>query len=289
MTESPMCVIGIGAQKAGTTTVARELKRHPDFAFSAIKELHYFDGKYFPKHDFYLSKRFARRLKEISARPRPDEAGNPQAYRNLMHRLETLRLRVDLGEGKLSYTERFAREFDLSGVRCFGEITPAYALVPKIGFEEMRDMYPNTKLLFIMRDPFGRALSHARHEVTRGRFSKEEITPDFFLRDAVINRSQYAETIERLSGVFDPKDVFYGFFEDLIGDMPGFFRGLYGFLGLEYRAPDFSRHENASEKIDFDVPERELFDRLRPTYDFVSRNWPDTMPDRWRGTMEKFA
>ena len=27
MTEPPICVIGIGAQKAGTTTVARELKR----------------------------------------------------------------------------------------------------------------------------------------------------------------------------------------------------------------------------------------------------------------------
>lgn len=289
MTESPICVIGIGAQKAGTTTVARELKRHPDFAFSAIKELHYFDGKHFPKHADFLSKRFARQLKEISARPRPDETGNPQAYRNLMRHLEALRLRVELGEGKLSYTERFSREFDLSRVRCFGEITPAYALAPTAAFQEMRDMHANTKLLFIMRDPIERALSHARHAVTRGRFGKEEITPDFFLRDEVVDRSQYAETIERISGVFDPKDVFYGFFEDLVGDMPGFFRRLYGFLGLDYQAPDLSRHENASEKIDFDVPARELFDRLRPTYDLVSRRWADTMPDRWRGTMRKFA
>ena len=37
-------LVGIGAQKAGTTWLARYLEHHPEAYVSPIKELHYFDA-----------------------------------------------------------------------------------------------------------------------------------------------------------------------------------------------------------------------------------------------------
>lgn len=37
-------IIGIGAQRSGTTWISRYLDKHPEVAFSPIKELHVFDS-----------------------------------------------------------------------------------------------------------------------------------------------------------------------------------------------------------------------------------------------------
>lgn len=37
--------IGIGAQKAGTTWLYKNLKQHPNIWLPEIKELHYFDAR----------------------------------------------------------------------------------------------------------------------------------------------------------------------------------------------------------------------------------------------------
>ncbi len=281
MTSSPTCVIGIGAQKAGTSTIARELARHPDFAFSTIKELHYFDSRHIPRFKEYSERIFRKRRRDLLNEARLGAAKK--------RRLAALDLRLEMEEGKLSYIERFAREFDLSKFKCFGEITPSYGLLPQEGFAEIRDTYPDTKLIFIMRDPVDRALSHARFEVVRGAKTKAQVQGGFFENLKVIERSQYAETIEKVSAVFDRENIFYGFFEDLVADMPGFYRALYAFLDLDYVSPDLSRHVNPSGAIDFDVPEKKIFDRLRPTYELISRNTLGIMPRRWYKRLEQFA
>lgn len=38
--------LGIGAQKAGTTWLYEKLRLHPDIAFPAGKEVHFWDQKY---------------------------------------------------------------------------------------------------------------------------------------------------------------------------------------------------------------------------------------------------
>jgi hypothetical protein len=42
-------MVGVGAQKAGTTWLFDYLGRHPDVAMSPIKELHYFDQIFRPE------------------------------------------------------------------------------------------------------------------------------------------------------------------------------------------------------------------------------------------------
>lgn len=47
--------LGIGAQKAGTTWLYENLKRHPDIAFPAGKEVHFWDMRQHLGQDWYLS------------------------------------------------------------------------------------------------------------------------------------------------------------------------------------------------------------------------------------------
>lgn len=45
-----------GAMKAGTTSLARMLRRHPDIGMASSKELHYFDGKRIHSPEAYAAK-----------------------------------------------------------------------------------------------------------------------------------------------------------------------------------------------------------------------------------------
>ena len=53
-------VIGVGAQKAGTTWLFEYLGQHPDVAMSPIKELHFFDVIHRPDLCAFFSENFRR-------------------------------------------------------------------------------------------------------------------------------------------------------------------------------------------------------------------------------------
>jgi len=57
--------VGIGVAKTGTTWLAEYLKSHPEVCFSPIKEMHYFDEKYF-NHKQQIKQKRIESLKEIT-------------------------------------------------------------------------------------------------------------------------------------------------------------------------------------------------------------------------------
>jgi hypothetical protein len=75
----------------------------------------------------------------------------------------------------------------------------------------------------------------------------------------------------------------------IISDPNGFFRQLYAFLGLEFKAPDENRQANKSDKLDFDVAEKELFELLRPTYTRFGSEEFGPIPSRWRERIDAFS
>src|SRR5438309_7414307 len=70
----------VGAQKAGTTWLYRELESHPDFWMPPLKELHYFDQlSRVPRSSSTLCRderdlRFLESIKSLSAKPYLDLA-----------------------------------------------------------------------------------------------------------------------------------------------------------------------------------------------------------------------
>ena len=112
----------VGAQRCGTTALARFLSRHPGVAMSSPKEVHLFDGANYSSD--WTSE-------QIDAR----------------------------------YRRAFTEGAD---GRIRGEATPVYLFFPEIA-RELRRYHPGLKLIVLLRDPVGRALSSYYFQKRRGK------------------------------------------------------------------------------------------------------------------------
>ncbi len=236
-------ILGIGAQKCGTSWLAHYLRNHPSVAMSAPKELHYFDTKW-----------------------RPDIAGPAPDF-----------VREIISDGR-PYFDTLARPI-ASGRPYFGEITPSYSVLPADAFAEIRHLHPNTRVIFLMRDPVARFQSGLGHDLARGRragFDWAITAP----RHA--ERTRYDRTIVNLLAAFSRDEVFFGFYETLFADST--MRNLCRFLGLEYLPADFATPRNKAKahfalEADQIAVAREVFD---PVYVFCRKMFGDRVPAAWR-------
>lgn len=118
----------IGAMKAGTTTLHDDLSRHPDIFLPTLKEPGYYVGPQFGGPT-HLPKRAATRKDYI----RLFEAAKPHQLR---------------GESSTYYSQ--------AGI---------HDGVPE---RILNDCGPQTKFIYMMRDPVERAISHYKHDFQRG-------------------------------------------------------------------------------------------------------------------------
>ena len=58
--------------------------------------------------------------------------------------------------------------------KCLGEITPAYAMLSKVHIEEIRDINPSLKIIYILRNPIHRAWSSALMALKRAEMTIDE-------------------------------------------------------------------------------------------------------------------
>ncbi len=123
-------VLGVGAQKAGTTWLFDYLSKRGDI-FMPRKEMHYFNIKHKSDRKRHPSPDFA-------ADGSPATAGKYRSYREY-------------------YRTRVPEECNH-----FGEITPAYAILNKAKYRHIRTLFANIRIIFIMRDPVDRFLSQVR-------------------------------------------------------------------------------------------------------------------------------
>ena len=111
----------VGAQKCGTTALARFLSRHPEIGMADPKEAHLFDA--------------------------PDYSG---------------------GWSPKEIDERYRPSFEhCPGAAVRGEATPIYMFLPEVA-RELERYNPDLKLIVLLRDPVGRAVSQYRMERDRG-------------------------------------------------------------------------------------------------------------------------
>jgi hypothetical protein len=208
--------VGIGAARSGTSWLYEALEHHPSIWLPPIKELHYFD----------------------------DPSRGKRYYSYLRMRLISgLWIRRPLSVWDLRYffgrpsDEWYCRLFD-PGRRCgllTGEITPAYAILDEATLTRMRGINPQLKLIYLMRDPVMRCWS-AVMKLARLRGLAEspnvEDAIDYAHSEGVWARSSYLNSIERLERVFQPAQIFYGFFDELCDDPNSLMTRLLMFLGV---------------------------------------------------------
>ena len=264
--EQKTFVLGVGAQKAGTSWLRNYLLERADIYF-APAEMHFFDSKYGPQ----TARRAERVLTKGSTLRRP-------ANKRLRLKLDYL----ERADGGASYKE-FFRSRVPADVAVFGEITPSYALLGEAGYRAVIVLFPNSKVFFVMRDPAERLYSQVRMNRDRHQVNADAaVDADRLLRRAKSDqRSSYEMTIQDLDRVFPRDNLLYLFYEKLF--QPSAIERFCSFLGIPYAPADFDQIVNAGGPrpdipAELDKAIRACFER---TYTFCREKFGSELPTEW--------
>lgn len=269
-------LVGVGAQKAGTTWLYQYLGRHPDVAMSPIKELHYFDQRFRPDLCGMWARDFERQAAAVIASLANGEGGSA------LH-LQALTDRVRMNADPAAYLEYFDR-LATFGRAVVGEITPSYSLLPESGFAEIRSMIARTaakpRIVFIMRDPAARFWSQCRFESSPSR-SADAVYEQALADPQFLERTRYDVTVARLRAVFRPEEVLFLFYESLFDSAA--IERLCRFLGIAFVPPVASQRVNVSAEGNLSAQKRrQLKEMFAPVYGFIEREFAMDAPAAWR-------
>jgi len=307
----PSYFAGIGGQKCGTGWLSAYLKAHPQVCPSPLKEMHVFDWLFAPdlgrNTEVWAQKRIEK-LQALSNRvavatPSSDPSGHEPAesatpmfdvfLRAVPRQLEATRelLEIVTAPDRREALRRYAASFEgRTGPNdlIFGEIPPAYCLLPPEGFEAMLALYPAARLVFIMRDPVDRFWSAVRHKARADpTFDPAAGVTQCLQNRRFLTRSDYRRTLTVLDGSVPAQQVLTVFYEDLFApDDDSTLRRITSFLGIDFVAGE--RERRVLEGVRHPMPDEAraaLLRTLSDQYRYVADRLV-AVPERWRARLD---
>lgn len=304
--------------RAGTSWLSRILDSRTDCRMTPVKELHFFDlryGKYSGKvhyrslarwlrqRSLAMSKRMHEMFESADTeqthhdRPKQEmDVSSPHSGATGWSDSERRQFfaRARLGKALPQFSDIvdtfFLRDVDsyvkyvrreTLGVNAFGEITPAYSLLPAAAFAEINKALPGVHFIFIMRDPVERLWSQVRFRAGMAAMRhQKQLDPGVLFDKALQNsgatgRSNYHRTIEELESVIPADQILYFFYETVTSPEtgPAEIRRLEDALGLQPAAVApglFNRPVNASPPASLSREQvAAAVEYFQPVYDFV--------------------
>jgi hypothetical protein len=203
----------IGTMKGGTTSLYRYLRQHPEVFMPERKELNFFVDEY--------------------AGPPID----PPEERNW-------------SRGITWYEHQFT---GAESERAVGEASPNYSRHPTYPgvAERIAAVVPNVKLIYVMRNPIDRVLSHYLHDLSNGR-EQQPLHVALRRDDRYLAPSRYAAQVEHYFRVFSPGQVLLLKSDDLLARRTETVRRVLDFIGVNgnvHLRLDFEVHRS-SEKLE---------------------------------------
>ncbi|MBA2712125.1 MAG: sulfotransferase, partial [Rubrobacteraceae bacterium] len=206
--------IGIGAQKAGTTWLYRNLRDHPQI-WMPKKEVHYFDQR-------INDTSFSLRARVLGKRP------EDQTWRQQVKYWTGVHLKKFSLPGLIwvyRYYMRppnddwYAALFGAGEGKTTGEITPNYSVLEREQIAHVYEIMPEAKIVFMMRNPLERAWSQTvmYFDKREGRRVEEVPEEEFlaFTRSQSSSHTDYLGTLSNWGSFFPKEQIFIGFLEDI--------------------------------------------------------------------------
>ncbi len=267
MHKNATLLLGMGAQRCGTTWLGTHLRSHPDIYMSAIKEMHFFVDPKYPNtwNQQFMENRLAKA-----------KTGSEKLARAFSQRIK---IGTSATHGIVDYINFFQQGWDEQSYYC--EITPSYMFLPAEELRKIKTAFPHLKIIFLMRDPIARLWSMLRFNY-RGKDEGQMI--DFAA--SCLNhreysaRCDYRTALENLDAVFYSEQVFIGFYEDMFdGDL---LNRLYAFLGVDPIVANTERRPNSSKTAHLPDELANYFAaELMPQYKYARSRFGDKVPEGW--------
>jgi hypothetical protein len=199
----------IGANKAGTTSIAKYMEQNPQIGFSRIKEPMFFSTN----------------PEQFRAAPGGASLAKPYFTATL---------------------DEYSRLFpaDRPEVRVFGEASTAYMAVPQRSAQLMGKIVPQVRIIAVLREPVARAVSAYRmcrgqgieprpfEQVAAAAASCATVLPNHGVREYV-RLGLYSQLLPPYLRIFPRRQILFLRYDDLERDPAGFMAQIDAFLGLD--------------------------------------------------------
>jgi hypothetical protein len=185
------------------------------------------------------------------------------------------------------YRGRFDDRFPVRG-----ESSPHYTNLPRYTgvADRIREHCPDAKLIYMVRDPVSRILSHWRHATGAGYETRP--MDEVLLRDdqTYVTRSMYWMQLQPYIELFGKEQIEVIAQEELQGDREGTMRRAFSFAGVdpEFTSEQFEREWERSTAKESD--RYQFMEKLikLPGFRSFDRNF-DRLPERMRWMVEKLV
>ena len=229
--------LGIGAQKAGTSWLYRNLRDHPGVWMPPIKEIHYFDH---PNPIPLLVQAYVTRSPSWRRRLRRQLRGGLRKMRRPSKR------RVHLG-WYMRYLALprndswYASLFAPGAGQIAGEVTPIYACLDESVVAKIHALTPEARIIYLLRNPIDRAWSQGAMLFDRGYLEYQSLytVPEHvilaFINNAsnnVYENSDYVQALDVWGNYYAEEQIFVGFFDQLVESPAALLRDILRFLDL---------------------------------------------------------
>ena len=226
--------ICVGAPKAGTRWLYDQLQYHPDFWMPPIKEFRYLDHPY-PKM------KNAVQFVQLAARS-PDRVRRRLAKRGAREwtsqDLEFLREASAL-DGERMDILRYNSLFRFKGELLSGDISPGYSGLDDEVVKQVAEHIPQTKIVFLVRDPVARVWSGISMLYRHGKFDADILSDprrfreELERRTGMKNRSAPTEVVERWTRCAPAIPFRYFLFDEIESDPEESRRKILLYLGAD--------------------------------------------------------
>ncbi len=232
--------IGIGAEKSATTWLHSILISHPQIWLPPQKEIHFFDRK--SQYSYPINTRKIRPFFQVFNREKIN-----RLKRNLSKKIAHISNRdwkslIWWSKWYYGYFKDdnnwYINLFSLvTSEKICGEITPSYSCLSSHEVAQIKEINPELKIIFLIRNPMERAWSHLRYFAYKNfmkvKLNSEEEIISTLKQDYVKIRSDYERTINTYLEHFNSQQILIGFYDAIIHDLPGFLSDITDFLEID--------------------------------------------------------
>ncbi len=150
-----------------------------------------------------------------------------------------------------------------------GEASTGYSMYPEFNKRVWDDIFsfnPRMKIIYIMRDPVARVVSHFIHNKMRG-YTKRSFRDAVIKEPTYINRTRYYTQIKPYIDTFGRHQVLLISFEDFLRRKKEVLREVADFLGIENAFEDYEGVHSNKAKEDVNITlNRYLRNRVKNKY-----------------------
>ncbi|MBI1326501.1 MAG: hypothetical protein GC136_02555 [Alphaproteobacteria bacterium] len=257
----------IGAPRAGSTWLHRNLQKHPHIWTPIIKNILVFQRPL----NFQINR--LRTLRHfLLGRIKPQ---NKNEWRWLAKYFLTPHATIEWYKGLFEHDE----------TQRAGDITDDYLVLDEAEVKKIHAHLPDLKIIVTLRDPVDRAWSHASHYFVNNKGHDFDDVPVERLvarsmEPWLIERSRYLGLIDIWQKHFPPEQIFIAFFEEINQNPQKVLERLCAFLAIPYDSAVFGdlAEKKINKAAEQEMPlylRKELSARLLPDLEILAGIFPE--------------